>query len=489
MMNDIFNLLNINSESFRDFPLQANLVADLQIEKVINSNARRLKKIESAMFADKQVEISTQSIEEVIRKVKKASNANDLEIDWSTRELRIVAYYLVKLQGNDSAFNFAIALLEARWRNLFFNGLVFYVMNAWNNTEKMYRDKVCQLITKKLNLYQEKNKRYLMLKNHANFFEVNGPLRFASLMKHRNESILTAPEIIGFRASTITLAYYSDVIINFFGNGNNADLSDIEEILSKHTLGRTKKLLFANLIEEADKNNDTIKQTQISKFASRILGDISLSTTWAPFTDATPEEEAKLKNARRLVNKWYARKIIEVFFDVCVQDVNRRNYWLQYIDHIDEFRISGSSAVRSSLNSDYRISGMFQNYFIETSSRKIKTAALILYIRNKVFVEFSDLGSLYIYNKDNNRVKTLNKKRFIDNINDLKDTSLLQAVESDYSWYYFNHEGCMRHAGHWQDRLDSWFRKMLNLNIMNQTAFSQSIPEFDMFASSNMRNY
>ena len=120
MMNDIFNLLNINSESFRDFPLQANLVADLQIEKVINSNTRRLKKIESVMLTDKQVEISTQSIEEVIRKVKKASNANDLEVEWSTRELRIVAYYLVKLQGNDSAFNFAMALLEARWRNLFF---------------------------------------------------------------------------------------------------------------------------------------------------------------------------------------------------------------------------------------------------------------------------------------------------------------------------------------------------------------------------------
>ena len=464
-MSDIFDLLNINSEAFRDFPLQANLVADHQIEKVINCNTKRLKQIESAMFTDKLVQVSAQSIEEVIRKVRKAAGSNDMEVSWTTRELRVVAYYMVKLQGDDDAFPFALKVLENNWRNLFFNGLVFYVMNAWNNNPKKYRNDVCQLITRELNLYQDKNKRYLMLKNHANFFEENGTLRFASLLKHRNESILSAPEIIGFKPSTISLAYYSDVILHYYSKGNSVELSSIEEVLSKHALNRTKKLIFANLIEEADKDGDVFRQTQISKFVSRILGNISLSTTWAPFNDATPEEEEKLRNARRLVNKWYARKVIEVFFDVCVQDINRRNFWLRYIDYIEEFRISGSMAVKLSLNSDYRISGMFQNYFIETNSRKVKTAALILYMRNKVFVEFSDLGSLYIYNKENNVVRTLNKKRSIDNINDLKDTSLLQAVESDYEYYYYNHEGCMRHAGYWQDRLDKWFTNRLNIYV------------------------
>lgn len=464
-MSNIFDLLNINAEIFRNFPHQANLVSDHQLEKVINGNTRRLKQIELAMLSDKQINVSQQSIDEVIRKVKKASDANDLEIEWTTHELRTISYYLVKLQDNNEAFTYALLILDHNWRYLFLNGLVFYVLNSWNNNPKTYRDNVCSLIKKRLSSYQDNNKKYLMLKNHANFFEESGPLRFAVLLKHRNANILDAPTIIGYKPSTISLAYYSDVILQYYGKGNYVELSTIEDVLSNHTLDRTKKLLFADLIEEADKEGDMLKQTQISKFTSRILGDISLSSTWASFNDATPEEEEKLRNARRLVNKWYARKVIEVFFDICVQDVNRKIYWLKLLDYIEAFKISGSMAVKLSLNADERISGMFQNHFIETNSRKVKTAALILYIRNKVFVEFSDSGSLYIYNKDNYTIKNLSNRKYIDSINALKDTSLSQAVSSDYGYYYFHDEGCMRHAGYWQDRLDKWFVQKLNLNL------------------------
>lgn len=465
-MNDIFTLLNISSEAFRNFPLQAILVTDLQTEKVVNSNMKRLKQIESVMLSDKQIQVSTQSIEEVICKIRRAAETGDTEIKWSVYELRIVSYYMVKLQNNNEAFTYALLILENNWRNLFFGGLIFYIMNAWNSIPKKHRGDTCKLITSQLNKYQDRNKRYLLLKNHANFFEENGPLRVASLMEHRNEDLSNAPILIGYKPSTFSLSYYSDVIINYFKKKNTVDLSLIEDILTKHTLNRTKKLLVANLVEEADKNETELRQTQISKLASRILGDISLSSTWAPFHDATPEEEEKLRHAKELVNKWYARKIIEVFFDVCVQDPDRKTFWLKYINYITNFRIAGSSAVKLSLNADYRINEMFHNYFIETNSRKNKTAALILYIRNKVFVEFSDLGSLYIYNKDNSTINLLISKKYIDSINDLKNTFLSQAVyASEYGYFYFNQEGSMRHAGKWQYRLDYWFRQVLNIGV------------------------
>lgn len=465
-MSDIFSLLNISSETFQDFPLQAILVTDHQTEKMINSNMRRLKQIESMMLSDKQIQVSTQSIEEVIHKVRKAVKTSAMEIKWSVYELRIVSYYMVKLQNDSEAFTYALLTLENNWRNLFFNGLIFYIMNAWNSMPKKCREDTCKLITSQLNKYQDKNKRYLMLKNHANFFEENGPLRVASLIENINEDLSNAPILIGYKPSTFSLSYYSDVIINYFKKKSTDDLSLIEDVLTKHTLNRTKKLLVANLVEEADQNRTELRQTQISKFASRVLGDISLSSTWAPFNNATPEEEEKLRHARELVNKWYARKVIEVFFDVCVQDPDRKTFWLRYINYITNFRIAGSSAVKFSLNADYRISEMFHYYFVETNSRKNKTAALILYIRDKVFVEFSDLGSLYIYNKDNSTIKTLINKKYIDSINDLKDTFLPQAVDaSEYGYFYFSQEGNMRHAGKWQYRLDYWFRQILNINV------------------------
>lgn len=465
-MSSIFDLLNINKETFREFPLQANLIADYQIGKVINSNTKRLKEIENVMLSDKLISVSPQSVEEVIHKVKKAAETTNIEENWTTQELRIISYYLTKLQDNNKAFSYALFVLDNNWRNLFFSGLIFYIMNSWNNNPKTYRNDVCALVKSQLNKYQDDNKKYLILKNHANFFEETGPLRLARLLKHRNMNIFDAPTIIGYKPSTISLAYYSDVIINYFKNDGTTELSQIEEALIKHGLNRTKKLLFADLVEDADRNGSDVRQSQISKFASRIMGDISLSVTWAPFNDATPEEVEKLRNARRLINKWYARKVIEVFFDICVQDIYRKNYWLRYLEVIEEFRISGSMAVKLSLNSDFRINDMFQNYFIETNSRKVKTAALILYIRNKIFVEFSDLGSLYIYNKDNYTVKSLTNKRYIDSINNLKNTNLPQAVVfNDYDYYHFNDEGSMRHAGYWQERLDKWFRNVLNINV------------------------
>lgn len=38
---------------------------------------------------------------------------------WSIRELRIVSYYLMKLQGNEGAYRYALNLLDSNWRDLF----------------------------------------------------------------------------------------------------------------------------------------------------------------------------------------------------------------------------------------------------------------------------------------------------------------------------------------------------------------------------------
>lgn len=465
MSEDIFSLLSINSDLLRDYSLQAILVDDHQTEKVINGNIRRLKQIEIAMFSDKQIQVSPQSIEEVIRKVKKSSSMYNQNTEWTTHELRIVSYYLMKLQNDSKAFTYALCLLEKHWRNLFFNGLVFYVMNTWNNIPKNEREEVCELITCQLNKYQDKNRRYLLLKNHANFFDENGPLRMATLIVHKNDDIYNAPMLMGYKSSTFSQSYYSDVIINYFKKKQTDNLSAIEDVLSKHTLSRTKKLVYANLVDQADKSSTEMYQNNISQSAARILGDISLSSTWAPFNDATPEEEAKLRHAKDCINKWHARKIIQVFFDICVQDPNRKDFWLKYIDFITDFRVAGSSTIRQSLCSDYRTGSSFQNYFIETNSRKVRTAALILYIGNKVFVEFSDSGSLYIYNKSNTTVRTLSSRKSIDNINSLKNTYLYVAVEkADYGdYYYYRDEGSMRHAGYWQLRLTNWFREIMNI--------------------------
>ena len=475
-MNNIYDLLNINSGLICDYPLLAKRVADHQTEKVINKNVNRLKEITESISVGGPIKINPKSVEETIDKVRLQAYENSNE-NWSAPELRIITYNMIKLQGDVLAYNYALSLLEKNWKNLFFNGLLFYIFYSWNNIKKEYRIKVCELITKKLCDYTENNKRYVVLKNNANFINENGPLRMATLLTLKNENILNAPLLIGYKQSTISYSFYSDVIINYLNKKEINDLSIVEEILSRHKLDRTIKLVFANLIEKAEKDGSELIQTQISKFANRLMGDISLSTTWAPFIGATEADANKLRNAKNLVNLWFARKIIEVFFEVCVQDKSRKEFWLEYVNYIKDFRVAGSILVKRNMQSDNRISDLFTKYFIETRSRSSQTAALILCIKDKIIVEFSDFGALYIYNHGHPIINFISKGgKYIDRVEDLKLPSLPILVETENNsfgtYYTLNDEGRLPHSGKWQIRLHTWIKEKIIKSMSMDKIFS-----------------
>lgn len=464
-MSSIYSLLNLNEDVITNFHLQANSVADHQIEKVVNANMRRLKEIEDRMMTDCQIRVTAKSVDEVIKKVIRCANSKDtLFEDWTLSELRIVSYYIMKLQGDDIAYTYGLSLLDKNWKDLYFNGLVFYVLNGWNLMKKEYREEACQLIVKKLNSYNGNNNKYLLLKNHSNFFEEAGPLRMAALLNHKNIPLYNAPTLIGYKPSTFSLSYYSDVIIKTLCGQKFDDPDKIEELFEKHDSDRTKKMVFANFVEQADKNGNEFEQSQLSKFAYRMMGDISKSVTWTPFAGATDEEVSKLRRAKELVNQWYVRKVIEVFFEVCVQDHARKVFWTYYANQgvIKDFRIAGSTLVRQKMQNDDRVSNLFSRFFINTNSKYSQTAALILYIKNKVMVEFSDTGALYVYNRGNSMVGFIDKgKSVIGSVTDLKDTSIPLLVDGDYYYTYYYEEGRLNHRGEWEQRLRYWMQRKL----------------------------
>ena len=473
-MNDIYSLLNINSGVIQDYPLLANRVVDHQIEKVINNNMGKLKQIEDRMLIDKGIEIPKRSIDEVIRKVIRLSKQNDSSPEnWSIRELRIVSYYLMKLRNNSTDYYFALNLLDNNWRNIYFNGLIFYLMNTWNSIEAEYRDATSKLVTKKLREYTDNNKRYKLLKNHTDLLEKAGPIRMAAIISAKKMNLTDAPIIMGFKNSIFKQSYFSDVIIKFIESNNINDLDYIEEVLGIHDLDRTKKLLFANLVEKADKIGDGLNRSILCRYINRILGDVTLASTWAPFAGATYSEAEKLKRTMKLVNMWFAQQIIEVFFEVCVQDRDRKQFWLKYVQYVSGFKIVGSTAIKRLLQNNSKIGGMFLRHFIETNQYSSQTAALVLFIKNKMIVEFSDTGALYVYNQNHNQVKLItSRQRSLNSTNDLKIPSMQLLIEiSEWGSLYFNEEGRMTHQGHWQSRLSSWIQKMVLSNNNTNVSF------------------
>ena len=475
-MSDIYSILNINSGIIQDFHLLADRVADHQIEKVINKNVRTLKQIEERMFVDKGLNVPQQSIDEIISKVIHMAPSGDTSMNnWTIRELRIVSYYLMKLRDDNVCYLYALELLDKNWKNMFFNGLVFYLLNSWHSIESDYRDLTSQLLVRKLNSYSESNRRYGLWRNRANLFDSNGPVRMAALLKAKNMSMAEAPSLLGFKNTSIKQAYYSDVIVKYVETNHITNLDIIEQVFQLHNLDRTKKLIFAYLVETEDRIGDGLRRAQLCRFANIKLGDVTLASSWAPFTGATEEEVQRLRKAMELVNMWFLQQIVESFFEICVQDRERKSFWLTYVQNrsITRFKIVGSTAVKRLLQSNSKIGSMFLRHFIETNSYSSQTSALALFMKNKMFVEFSDTGALYVYNLTHPMVKKVTNSRYgISSTNELKIPSMHLLIEADF-WgdYYYYEEGRMTHRGYWQQRLQGWIYKKVLSSDNNNVSF------------------
>ena len=475
-MSDIYSILNINSGIIQDFHLLADRVADHQIEKVINKNVRALKQIEERMFVDKGLNIAQQSIDEIISKVIHMAPSGDTSINnWTIRELRIVSYYLMKLRDDNVCYLSALELLDKNWKNMFFNGLVFYLLNSWHSIESDYRDLTSQLLVRKLNSYSESNRRYGLWRNRANLFDSNGPVRMAALLKAKNMSMAEAPSLLGFKNTSIKQAYYSDVIVKYVETNHITNLDSIEQVFELHNLDRTKKLIFAYLVETEDRIGDGLRRAQLCRYANVKLGDVTLASSWAPFTGATEKEVQRLRKAMENVNMWFLQQIVDSFFEICVQDRERKSFWLKYVQNrsITRFKIIGSTAIKRLLQSNSKIGSMFLRHFIETNSYSSQTSALALFMKNKMFVEFSDTGALYVYNQTHSMVKKVTNARYgISSTNELKIPSMNVLIEANtWGGYYYYEEGRMTHQGYWQQRLEGWLNKMVLSSDNNSMSF------------------
>lgn len=464
MSSSINTLLKVNIDAIRDFPLLANRVADHQMERVINKNVKRLNDIKQRMFVGKSIEVSQKSIDEVVRKVKRLCAADDSSLgNWKTRELRIISYYMMYLRSYAKDYYFALDLLDRGWKNMYFNGLVFYLMYSWSYLQDEYKEATGELIMKKLQGYQDNNLRYLTLRNHANLFDKSGPLRLVAILNAKKIDLFEAPTILGFKNTTFGQSYYSDVIVKYVEQNKISNLELIGDIFERHNLDRTKKLVFAYLVEKEEKYGNAISRMTLCRFINNNLGDVTLATTWAPFSGATDEDARRLRHAKEQVYLWFAQQIIEVFFEVCVQDLERKRFWLEYVKELSGFKIVGSTAIKNILKNDRRIGNTFIRHFIETQSSKAQTSALIFFIRNKMIVEFSDVGSVYVYNKNHHKVKLISTFRsMLNTTGDLKEPSIGLLVEdTGYGYLQWHEQGRLIHRGIWQHRMSNWMQRIV----------------------------
>ncbi len=491
-MLDIYELLKIDKDKICNFDVLACSIDDYQMQNTLNKNIRKLNAIGDRMLASGDgINVSKKSIEEVIEKVRKSFRSKNSE-EWTMSELRIVSYYLMELKDNNDMYSYALSLLDNGWRNMYFNGLVFYVMNSWNMLSAEQRRLTCRLIHKKLQQYKDNNRRYVILKNHADFFEEGGPARMLALLISKNIDIKDAPTVLGYKPRNLSLSYYSDVIIGYFDK-KNVDMDYIDDFFSEYGDSRTKKLVLTNLVEKAERRGNAIEQQRVCKFINRVLGDVTLESTWAPFMWATEKDIHRLEHAMQVVSSWFYRQVIEVFFEVCVQDKTRKDFWLKFVslNYFSSLKIVGTETTKRLLSNDPRVNSIFRPHFIETDLRTSQTSALMLFVKNKVLVEFSDKGALYVYNNTHPKLNFLKRKyKTIHSTDDLKDTSMDTIIQYAGTGYeIYNNEGRLTHVGYWQERLSKWMQIKIGRDTISQPINSHGGKEKENYSRKSEPQY
>lgn len=477
MSEDIYSIIGFRRDLPKDVALLGG-INDQTLRSTFDKNIRRLNNIADANLGGIPHKTDPIVLKELVLKIN--NDAKGRPTEWSSSELRTLAYNLSEFHDNEKLYYYALSLLEKNWDDRLFRGINNYLMSHWNTIPKKMLHDSTEFLQHHLEKYSGDSKRLLEQKKNIDFFLEGGPTRLGQLAKARNVELQEAPRLIGYSPTSLTLDYFSDTILSFYQSRDI--LEKIEEIksllINPSHKRRTRMLISVRLVKMTD-NADESKQSIVSNVASSLLGgDVTKPYTWNPYPGATEEEINRIEYAQYRVNQWLVKRIINVFFEKCVQDPDRKYFWLRYVPNISRFKIVGSELVRANLTMDNRVRNHLNDVFRLTNQSSKETSALVLWIKDKIFVEFSDVGALYVYNSENPYIRRCLDRRQIERVEDLKIPTrsvgndkllpygqLIEILDSYYGSYYFNDEGKLDHRGEWSYRLSQYMEKKMDIYV------------------------
>lgn len=405
-------------------------------------------------------------IPQVFRKFK--SSINNSNIAFDRRELRTLTYSLNHSEqnlkfifGNEFELNYALKLLESNWRDSFIVGLIYCFLKNWETKHQKSLEQLEQFIAKKLDNYTGNRSTLISFKKNKRYFSTkNGDLILGDTIAKLNKPIQEATKILGVPDSWFSYPYFSKAIITYYERNKSKIADEVEnlnDVLQKHNNSITSKRLISKIIIQANQPQFATVQDKIKKIAFTQIGDPSNISNWAPFENATEIEKREIIQGRNILNEWITQQFINVFFNVCINDERRKKFWLRFASKISSFKVYGPLHTKSILKRDERIAEYVDARF-ETVSSKRDVSAFILYIGDYMLIEFSNEGyACCAYKIDSLNKPNLNYK--LNSVDDLRNSSLPLAVQSDSNYYYTNEEGRLFHNENWQHKFNHWLNE------------------------------
>jgi hypothetical protein len=458
------------------FQQSAQTIIPISLTSFNEHRIDKLQKIRDKVGASSFTFLGDNLIPQVFRKFK--AFINNRSITFERRELRTLTYSLnyseedlQSIFANENELRYALEFLESNWRDSFLVGLIDCFLKNWETKHQQSLEQLEQFITKKLDNYTGNRSALIAFKNNKRYFNTkNGDLILGDTVAKLNRPIHEATKILGVPESWINYAYFSRVIVTYYDRNKSTiedEIDNLIDILQKHNNIITNKRLLSKVIIQINRPQLVLQQDKIKRIAFTEIGDPNNISNWAPFDHATEVEKNELLQGREILNEWITQLFINVFFEKCINNQRRKNFWLQYAPKVLSFKVYGSHYTKSKLMQDERIAEFVDTRF-EVVSSYSELSAFILFIGQYMLVEFSNVGyAFYAYKIDSKYKPDLNRK--LHSVDDLRNWAM-PTIHPDSQYLQHNQEGRIAHRDgnqSWETKFSGWMNQMV-LNDFNK---------------------
>lgn len=423
---------------------------------VVQKNIERISNAVSSMIDSSDVSARIDP-GELLKQLKGHYLQKDIpsSVGLSRRESRMLSYSI--LPSWDIPFNkYCLDVLDINWSTSNLRGLMHSMMSGWNDYEPDARISVRQAINSHID---KDGSRYSRQLQPLRVF-INEPYRLGRRLANDNRPITDCCQMFGLPDNRFNYSFFSDAIIAYYEQKTDVRLEDLKSVLKTHNNNVVDKTLIPRFIIQLYKQG-RLKQDVAKGWTSLAIeriGDPSLESRWAPFRYASREVQRNLEEARVILMRLISSEFVNVFFNKLCYDPSRLDFWLKHTGEITNFMVYGTEYSLNYIRPYVNSSVLARHYYVVSTNTT--NSALVMFIGKYVLIEFTEIGALYVYQKDSMEYKNVFKKGTISKLEDLKLPQLSNLIEIDGEFLHFNSKGKMKHSGYWQGRLEKWFARM-----------------------------
>jgi hypothetical protein len=469
---NVSELLKIN---FRKENFISNASISDTLHRSLDSKIKIIEKIKKEADSSNYSNNFNDSTEQLYNKFIDEKN----EEQYTSRELRDLSFVIgqnniglkeINILSSSILTQKYLTILESGWNDRFLFGLFHGLIKNWNHPNKLNLEKLWNFINEKFENYSDEKPSLLSIKKNLKYYNINnGGIILGNELFVKKINLDKIFDFINIPESWFTYEYFSEVLVTYFEKSReniSEIINEVSEILTKHNNSITTKKILSRIITYIDKNSNKTNQDLIITLTFKHIGDPAKINLWNSPIEFNDNDKIILKKARVIMNEWLTKQFISVFFEKCINKIDRKKYWLRYVKHISQFLVVGPGNILYTLQRDERIKDVVLNRFSKVRVDK-DNAALMFIIKDRLFVEFSDDGAFYVYKLSNPNCPSIDEPSFYSTRN-LKQIHMEQLVYRTGSYISkTNSEGKMPHSNatvSWQEVVDKWFKIELNIN-------------------------